>query len=90
VVAVSLKKKRECLPKGARWPRRTRVSITFGKPFVVLRKRADGTKVTREDAADAIMLEIAELLPERQRGVFSDVATWRKKLQGVIAPVEPR
>jgi len=87
VVPVGLTGTRECLPKGARWPRRTRVSITFGKPFVVLRKRADGTKVTREDAADAIMLEIAELLPERQRGVFSDVATWREKLRGVTAPV---
>ena len=88
VVPVGLTGTRECLPKGARWPRRTRVSITFGKPFVVLRKRADGTKVTREDAADAIMLEIAELLPERQRGVFSDVATWREKLRGVTAPVD--
>jgi 1-acyl-sn-glycerol-3-phosphate acyltransferase len=87
VVPVGLTGTRECLPKGARWPRRTRVSITFGKPFVVLRKRADGTKVTREEAADAIMLEIAELLPEHQRGAFSDVAALRERLRGVTAPV---
>jgi 1-acyl-sn-glycerol-3-phosphate acyltransferase len=87
VVPVGLTGTRECLPKGARWPRRTRVSITFGKPFIVLRKRADGTKVTREDAADAIMLEIAELLPEHQRGAFSDVAALRQRLRGVTAPV---
>ena len=89
VVPVGLTGTRECLPKGARWPRRTRVSITFGKPFVVLRKRGDGSKVTREEAADAIMLEIAELLPERQRGAFSDVTTLREKLRGVTAPVTP-
>ncbi len=85
VVPVGLTGTRECLPKGARWPRRTRVSITFGKPFIVLKKRADGTKITREEAADAIMLEIAELLPEHQRGAFRDLAAWRKKLRGVTA-----
>jgi 1-acyl-sn-glycerol-3-phosphate acyltransferase len=88
VVPVGLTGTRECLPKGARWPRRTRVSITFGKPLIVLRKRPDGTRVSREEAADAIMLEIAELLPERQRGVFSDLASWRDKLRGVAAPVD--
>ncbi len=62
VVPVGLTGTRECLPKGAWWPRRTRVSVTFGKPFIVLSKRPDGTKITREEASDAIMLEIAELL----------------------------
>jgi 1-acyl-sn-glycerol-3-phosphate acyltransferase len=90
VVPVGLTGTRECLPKGARWPRRTRVSITFGKPFIVLKKRLDGTRITRDEAADAIMLEIAELLPERQRGAFSDVAMWREKLRGVTAPVTPK
>jgi hypothetical protein len=64
------------------------VSITFGKPFRVLKKRADGTKVTRQEAADAIMLEIAELLPEYQRGVFADLAAWRERLRGVTAPID--
>ncbi len=86
VVPVGLSGTRECLPKGARWPRRTHVSVTFGKPFVVLTKRPDGTKISRQDAADAIMLEIAELLPEHQKGAFSDVATWRKRLEGVTKP----
>jgi 1-acyl-sn-glycerol-3-phosphate acyltransferase len=89
VVPVGLTGTRECLPKGARWPRRTPVSITFGKPFIVRSKRPDGTKVTRQDAADAIMLEIAQLLPEYQRGAFKDVAALRKRLSGVTAPVEP-
>ncbi len=87
VVPVGLTGTRECLPKGAHWPRRTRVSITFGKPFRVLSKRLDGAKVTRQEAAEAIMVEIAELLPEHQRGAFRDLPAWRKKLRGVTAPV---
>jgi hypothetical protein len=64
------------------------VSITFGKPFTVLSKRPDGTKITREEASDAIMLEIAELLPDHQRGAFRDLAAWRKRLRSVTAPVD--
>ncbi len=88
VVPVGLTGTRECLPKGAHWPRRTRVSITFGKPFRVLSNRLDGAKVSRQEAAEAIMVEIAELLPEHQRGAFRDLAAWRKRLRGVTAPIE--
>jgi 1-acyl-sn-glycerol-3-phosphate acyltransferase len=88
VVPVGLTGTRECLPKGAHWPRRTRVSITFGKPFRVLSKRLDGARVTRQEAAEAIMVEIAELLPEHQRGAFRDLPAWRKRLRGVTAPIE--
>jgi 1-acyl-sn-glycerol-3-phosphate acyltransferase len=89
VVPVGLTGTRECLPKGAWWPRRTPVSITFGKPFLVLSKRTDGTRISHQEAADAIMLEVAELLPERQRGAFKDLPALRKRLSGVTAPVEP-
>jgi 1-acyl-sn-glycerol-3-phosphate acyltransferase len=88
VVPVGLTGTRECLPKGAHWPRRTPVSVTFGKPFLVLSKRLDGAKVTRQEAAEAIMVEIAELLPENQRGAFRDLPAWRKRLRGVTAPIE--
>jgi 1-acyl-sn-glycerol-3-phosphate acyltransferase len=88
VVPVGLTGTRECLPKGAHWPRRTTVSITFGKPFRVLSKRLDGAKVTRQEAAEAIMVEIAELLPEHQRGAFRDLPAWRKRFRGVTAPIE--
>jgi hypothetical protein len=54
----------------------------------VLSKRLDGAKVTRQEAAEAIMVEIAELLPEHQRGAFRDLPMWRKRLRGVTAPVE--
>jgi 1-acyl-sn-glycerol-3-phosphate acyltransferase len=89
VLPVGLTGTRECLPKGARWPRRTRVTITFGKPFLVPQKRADGTRVSHEDASDAIMLAIAELLPPEQRGEYSDLDSFRKKLAGVTVPLSP-
>jgi 1-acyl-sn-glycerol-3-phosphate acyltransferase len=87
VLPVALTGTRDCLPKGAWWPRRTRVTINFGKPFLVLQKRPDGRRVTHEEASDAIMLAIAELLPPDQRGVFSDLDAYRKKLYGVTRPV---
>jgi hypothetical protein len=34
------------------------------------------------------MLEIAELLPEYQRGAFRDLDAWRKRLRGVTTPVD--
>jgi hypothetical protein len=51
--------------------------------------------VSHEDASDAIMLAIAELLPPEQRGVFSDLDSLRKRLAGVtrdsarLAPTGP-
>jgi 1-acyl-sn-glycerol-3-phosphate acyltransferase len=89
VLPVGLTGTRECLPKGAHWPLRTRVTITFGKPFHVLQKSADGKRVSHEEASDAIMLAIAELLPPEQRGVFSDLDSYRKKLTGVTSPFSP-
>jgi 1-acyl-sn-glycerol-3-phosphate acyltransferase len=86
VVPVALTGTRECLPKGAWWPRRTPVSITFGKPFMVVQKRADGTKVSHQEAADAIMVEIAKLLPPHQRGVFTDLESHQARLAGITRP----
>jgi 1-acyl-sn-glycerol-3-phosphate acyltransferase len=87
VVPVGLTGTAECLPKGAHWPRRVPVGITFGKPFLVASKRPDGTKISHQEAADAIMLEIAELLPPRQRGAFSDLGALRQRLAGVTQPL---
>ena len=87
VIAVGLTGTRECLPKGARWPRRVPVSITFGKPFLVATRRPDGSRVSHQEAADAIMVEIAELLPPHQRGAFSDLQKHRERLAGVTKPL---
>jgi len=87
VVPVGLSGTRECLPKGAHWPRRVPVTVTFGKPFLVASKRPDGTRVSHQEAADAIMVEIAELLPAQQRGAFSDLESHRRRLAGVTKPL---
>jgi 1-acyl-sn-glycerol-3-phosphate acyltransferase len=87
VLPVALTGTRECLPKGAWWPRRVRVTLTFGKPFLILQKRADGSRISHDDASDAIMVAIAELLPPEERGAFSDLDSYRKRLAGVTKPV---
>jgi 1-acyl-sn-glycerol-3-phosphate acyltransferase len=86
VLPVAVTGTRECLPKGAWWPRRVRVTLTFGRPFLVLSKRADGSRISHEEASDAIMVAIAELLPPEQRGAFSDLKSYRKRLAGVTVP----
>jgi 1-acyl-sn-glycerol-3-phosphate acyltransferase len=87
VLPVALTGTRAVMPKGARFPRRARASVTFGKPFRVATKRPDGTKVGHQDASDAIMVRIAELLPADMRGQFSDLEAQRKRLDGVTTPV---
>jgi 1-acyl-sn-glycerol-3-phosphate acyltransferase len=87
VVPVGLTGTRECLPKGKLWPRRVPVTVRFGKPFVVLQRRPTGERVSYEEAAEAIMVEIAGLLPPEKRGAFSDLDAWRSRLAGVTARV---
>ena len=90
VVPVALLGTAECLPKGAKWPARVPVSLRYGKPFVVMERRPDGKRVSHQEAADAIMLEIAQLLPPDRRGLFSDVDGLKQRLAGVTRPVDPR
>jgi 1-acyl-sn-glycerol-3-phosphate acyltransferase len=83
VLPVALTGTRDCLPKGARWPRRVPVKVSFGKPFRVLQRRPNGERISHDEASDAIMLAIAELLPPDKRGLFSDVEGLRRRLEGV-------
>jgi hypothetical protein len=63
------------------------VTVTFGTPFVALQRRAtDDSRVSHEEAAEAIMLAIAELLPPELRGEFSDLEGLRSRLAGVTRP----
>lgn len=90
VLPVALTGTRECLPKGARWPHRVPVAVHFGKPFLVRQRRPNGERVSHEEASEAIMLAIAELLPPDRRGVFGDLASIRARLEGVTSPLSPR
>ena len=83
VVPVALEGTRECFPKGARWPRRVRVTVRLGRPFRLPAKRPDGTRVEAKDAADAIMLSIAEMLPEPARGKYGDLEALRARVGGL-------
>ena len=83
VVPVALEGTRECFPKGARWPRRVRVTVRLGRPFRLPAQRPDGTRVKAEDAADAIMLSIAEMLPEPARGKYADLEGLRARVGGL-------
>jgi 1-acyl-sn-glycerol-3-phosphate acyltransferase len=75
------------LPKGSKWPRRARVTLTFGAPFVVLQRRSTTEeRVSHGEAAEAIMVAISELLPPEMRGRFSDLEALRSRLAGVTRP----
>jgi 1-acyl-sn-glycerol-3-phosphate acyltransferase len=86
VLPVALTGTNACMPKGARLPRRVPVTVTFGRPFVVNQRRPSGARVTHQEASDAIMLAIAELLPEGQRGRFRDIGALKARLEGVTRP----
>jgi 1-acyl-sn-glycerol-3-phosphate acyltransferase len=86
VQPVALIGTRECFPKGARWPRRVPVEMTFGHPIRIRQRRPDGSRVANQEAADAIMLAIAVLLPEPMRGAYADLPALRARLAGVWEP----
>jgi 1-acyl-sn-glycerol-3-phosphate acyltransferase len=87
VVPVAITGTRECMPKGKFWPRRVPVLVRFGKPFQIAQRRPNGERISHDEASDAIMLAIAELLPPEKRGLYSDMEGIRRRLEGVSTPV---
>jgi len=85
VLPVGLIGTRDCFPTGAWWPRRRRVRVVFGRPFWLPARRLDGSRVTHQDASDAIMLAVAEMLPVEYRGVYSDLEALRARLGALYA-----
>ena len=90
VQPVGLVGTRDCFPKGARWPRRTPVEVRFGPLIRIRDRRPDGSRVENQEAADAIMLAVAELLPPEARGEYADLAELRRRLDGVWEPAGDR
>jgi 1-acyl-sn-glycerol-3-phosphate acyltransferase len=86
VQPVALLGTRACFPQGARWPHRVPVEIRFGRPIRIRERRPDGRKVDNQEAVDAIMLAIAEDLPESMRGAYADLPALRGRLEGVTEP----
>lgn len=65
----------EYLPLAGKKPpqkRYPKVVAVFGEPFVLDTLRSNGTKYRLEELTDAMMIEIARLLPEPYRGVYAD------------------
>jgi 1-acyl-sn-glycerol-3-phosphate acyltransferase len=85
VQPVALVGTRDCFPASTVLPRRARVNIRFGQPFELASHRPDGRRVTNQEASDAIMVRIAELMPETVRGEYADLDRWRRELEGVWA-----
>jgi 1-acyl-sn-glycerol-3-phosphate acyltransferase len=81
---------REVLGKGFRIPHRAPLRLEFGEPFKIPARRPDGRKVEHQDAADAIMLAIAEMLPADLRGEFADLEEWRARVGGLRQPLSSR
>jgi len=74
-------------PRGrALWRFGGRISMRIGEPFVLERRVApDGTKEPLGDVTTRLMLHIAELLPERHRGVYGPLLPEA----GAAAPPDP-
>jgi 1-acyl-sn-glycerol-3-phosphate acyltransferase len=51
-----------------RWPS---VTVHFGEPFMLAAHAPDGRRYRLEELADAIMIEIARLLPSQMRGIYA-------------------
>jgi 1-acyl-sn-glycerol-3-phosphate acyltransferase len=83
VQPVALVGTRDSFPKGAVLPRRRPVGIRFGRPFRIRERRPDGGRVENQDAADSIMLAIADLMPVEMRGAYADIEARREALEGL-------
>ncbi len=90
VLPVAVSGSREVFGKGFMLPRRAPLRLEFGEPFEVLSRLPDGRRVAHQDASDAIMLSIAELLPEELRGEFADLDAWRAKVGRLRQPLSSR
>jgi 1-acyl-sn-glycerol-3-phosphate acyltransferase len=70
----------DVLGRGFALPRRASVDLVFGRPFTLAARRGDGTRVAYQEASDAIMLSVAELLPAELRGELADLDAWRRRV----------
>jgi 1-acyl-sn-glycerol-3-phosphate acyltransferase len=59
--------------------KRTRMTIKVGEPFKIALQAEQKNKDVMQAATDAIMLEIADLLPEKYHGVYRGINIDREK-----------
>jgi len=51
-----------------------KVEVLFGEPFLLAHQKCDGTRWSLEEMTDALMIEIARLLPPPYRGIYAERA----------------
>jgi 1-acyl-sn-glycerol-3-phosphate acyltransferase len=68
VVPVFIQGTGRALPRGARWPRPTKVIVTFGEPLVFPRKDAQGRKTDYEAVSREMMAAIGRLAKRARDG----------------------
>ncbi len=90
VLPVAITGSREVFGKGFKIPRRAPLRLEWGEPFKIPSKRPDGSRVAHQAASDAIMLAIAEMLPEEMRGEYADLDGWRAKVGDLRQPLASR
>ena len=86
VLPVAITGTSEVIGQGRWFPRRRPVTLHFGPPFRLREHREDGSRLTNQEAADAIMLRIADMLPEAMWGEYTDRDDPR--LRALIVEVE--
>lgn len=57
--------------RGRLWPK---VRVVFGEPFRLATRRPNGERYSLDELTDAMMIEIARMLPPQYRGVYADLA----------------
>lgn len=93
IVPVAISGTEKIFSKRFPWYRRTRVHLTFGKPFL-LAEFGEITRTNREAIAQQVMARVAELLPPGYRGVYegrrvTGGATDAAALDPVVASEQP-
>lgn len=51
---------------------RARVTVVYGEPFTLATRRDDGRKWSLDELTDAMMCELARLLPPAYRGIYAE------------------
>jgi 1-acyl-sn-glycerol-3-phosphate acyltransferase len=90
ILPVAISGSREVFGKGFKLPRRAPLRLEWGEPFKIASRLPDGRRVEYQDASDAIMLAIAEMLPEEMRGEYADLDSWRARVGALRQPVASR
>ena len=68
--------------------RRSPIRVEFGEPFMLSVNREKDRDASLSQAADEIMCQIARLLPDKYRGVYSDHSRLQELLNGIYSPSE--